>query len=85
MRGSAGYVAIEKASGTLAAGRKGTSILQHYGIMDCETPHLTISVVPDSGTDELIGLVGTMTIDKAARQHSYQSRYTHERLCARPG
>jgi hypothetical protein len=33
VKGSAGYVAIEQVTGTLA-GKKGSFVLQHYGIMD---------------------------------------------------
>jgi hypothetical protein len=39
-------------------------------------PHLTISVIPDSGTDELVGLAGTMTITIAEGRHSYDFEYT---------
>ena len=46
--GSAGYVAIERVTGTLA-GRTGTFALQHWGMMDKGAPDLKISVIPDSG------------------------------------
>src|SRR5262245_17702266 len=59
--GSAGYVAIERVSGTLH-GRSGSFVLQHNGIMARGAPQLTIVVVPDSGTDQLAGLAGTMAI-----------------------
>lgn len=76
VKGSAGYVAIERVTGTLA-GRRGSFILQHTGTMDRGTPELVITVVPDSGTDELVGLRGTMTIDVAAGgAHSYGFDYT---------
>jgi len=75
VKGSAGYVAIERVSGTLG-GRRGAFILQHSGTMDRGAPRLTISVVPDSGTDELTGLAGTMTIDVADGKHSYEFSYT---------
>src|SRR6266545_3899223 len=61
INGSAGYVAMERVSGTLQ-GRRGTFILQHDGTLTRGAPHLTITVVPDSGTGELTGLAGTMTI-----------------------
>jgi len=73
--GSAGYVAIEQVSGTLH-GRKGSFILQHNGTMTRGTPHLTISVVPDSGTDQLSGISGTMAIAIVDGQHSYEFDYT---------
>ncbi|HEY0555574.1 MAG TPA: DUF3224 domain-containing protein, partial [Thermoanaerobaculia bacterium] len=52
VQGSAGYVAMERVTGTLH-GRSGTFVLQHTGIMNRGTPSLTITVVPDSGTGEL--------------------------------
>jgi hypothetical protein len=76
VKGSAGYVAIERVTGTLR-GRKGTFALQHTGIMNRGTPSLTITVVPDSGTDELAGLAGQMAIVIAPDgKHSYEFVYT---------
>ena len=72
---SAGYVALEQVSGTLH-GRNGTFVLQHNGTMTRGTPHLTISVVPDSGTGELLGLAGTMAIRITDEQHFYDFDYT---------
>ena len=74
VKGSAGYVAIERVSGTLA-GRRGTFILQHSGTMTRGAPQLLVTVVPDSGTDELVGLSGTMAIIVAGGQHSYEFEY----------
>jgi Protein of unknown function (DUF3224) len=75
VKGSAGYVAIERVTGTLK-GRKGSFVLQHSATMNRGTPHLHIVVVPDSGTDELTGLAGKMTIDIApGGQHSYDFEY----------
>ncbi len=75
VKGSAGYVAIERVSGTLN-GRRGTFVLQHSGTMMRGEPNLTISVVPDSGTGELEGLAGTMTIAIVDGKHSYEMHYT---------
>ena len=75
VKGSAGYVAIERVTGTLA-GRRGTFVLHHSGTMTRGAPQLTITVVPDSGTDELTGLSGTMGIDVAGGKHSYTFDYT---------
>ena len=61
VHGSAGYVAIETVTGTLE-GRSGSFALQHNGLMDRGEGKLTIAVVPDSGTDELTGLTGKMSI-----------------------
>jgi hypothetical protein len=76
VKGSAGYVAIEKVTGTLT-GRSGTFALQHWGVMDKGTPELRIMVVPDSGTGDLTGLTGTMTIDiQPGGKHFYGFTYT---------
>lgn len=75
IKGSAGYVAIEKVSGSLQ-GRTGTFVLMHVGIMNRGTPSLSVSVVPDSGTEELSGLSGTMNILVESGKHSYTFEYT---------
>ncbi len=75
VEGSAGYVAIEHVNGTLH-GRSGTFVLQHSGTMTRGAPHLTITVVPDSGTGQLTGLTGTMVIEIADGKHSYSLEYT---------
>jgi hypothetical protein len=76
VKGSGAYVAIEKVSGTLN-GRSGSFILQHAGTMAQNVPQLTIVVVPDSGTGELKGVTGRMTIIIAADgKHSYEIEYT---------
>lgn len=75
VKGSAGYVAIERVSGTLH-GRSGTFILQHSGTMTRGAPQLIITVVPDSGTGQLVGLAGKMGINIADGKHSYEFEYT---------
>lgn len=75
VKGSAGYVAMERVSGTLD-GRSGTFVLQHSATMTRGTPQLVITVVPDSGTDQLAGLAGTMMINIADGKHSYDFEYT---------
>jgi hypothetical protein len=75
VKGSAGYVAIERVSGTLH-GRSGTFVLQHSGTMTRGAPQLTITVVPDSGTGQLAGLAGKMAIKIADGKHSYDFDYT---------
>jgi hypothetical protein len=75
VKGSAGYVAIEKVSGALH-GRSGTFVLQHSGTMTRGAPQLTITVVPDSGTGELVGLAGKMVINIVNGKHSYDFEYT---------
>ena len=75
IKGSAGYVAIERVTGTLH-GRTGTFMVQHNGTMTRGTPQLSVTVVPDSGTGQLVGLGGTMTIKITEGKHFYELDYT---------
>ena len=74
VKGSAGYVAIERVSGTLQ-GRSGTFVLHHMGTMNRGAPQLTVTVVPDSGTAELTGLAGTLGINIVDGKHFYTLDY----------
>jgi|SRR6185312_9825722 hypothetical protein len=70
------YVALEKVTGSLR-GHTGTFVLQHKATMANGTPTLTITVVPTSGTGQLIGLEGNMNIIIAPDgKHSYDFDYT---------
>lgn len=73
--GSAGYVAIERVSGILE-GRKGGFTLMHRGVMSGGKQELLIIVVPDSGTDELEGISGTMNIRIEDGRHFYDFEYS---------
>jgi hypothetical protein len=75
VKGSAGYVAIERVSGSLQ-GRSGTFVLQHTGTMTQGAPQLSITVVPDSGTGQLVGLAGKLEIKVVDGKHSYEFDYT---------
>jgi hypothetical protein len=75
VKDSAGYVAIEKVTGTLN-GRRGSFYLQHNGVMTRGVGELTITVIPDSGTDQLVGLRGRMNIIINGGKHSYEFEYT---------
>jgi len=75
VKGSAGYVAIERVTGTLH-GRHGSFSLQHNATMTRGEPYLNIIVVPDSATGELTGLSGNMRIIIADGKHSYAFDYT---------
>jgi hypothetical protein len=75
VKGSAGYVAMEKVVGTLD-GRNGSFILQHSATMNRGAPQLTITVVPDSGTEGLTGLAGRLQIDIKDGKHFYDFEYT---------
>ncbi len=72
---SGGYVALERVTGTLH-GRKGSFVLQHSGTINRGAQSLLITVVPESGTEELAGLSGTLTIIIEAGKHSYDLEYT---------
>lgn len=74
VKGSAVYVAIERVHGTLD-GRTGSFALHHTGIMTRGTPSLRVTVVPDSGTDRLEGITGTLDIIIEGKQHSYVLDY----------
>jgi Protein of unknown function (DUF3224) len=74
VEGSAGYVAIDRITGTLH-GRKGSFVLQHNGLMARGAGTLAVTVVPDSGTDELTGLTGTFDIVNEDGAHSYTFDY----------
>jgi hypothetical protein len=74
VKGSAGYVAQERVTGMLA-GRRGSFVLQHTGVMNRGARGLTITVVPDSGTGDFVGLSGTMSIIIDAGKHSYELEY----------
>jgi hypothetical protein len=75
VQGSAGYVALEQVSGSLN-GRTGTFALQHSGTMNRGAPELRITVVPDSGTGQLVGLSGKLEIKIADGKHFYEFDYT---------
>ena len=75
VQGSAGYVAIEKVTGTLN-GKSGSFYLQHNGVMNRGAGELSVNVLPDSGTDDLTGLRGKMNIIIADGAHSYDFDYS---------
>jgi hypothetical protein len=75
VKGSGGYVAMERVTGTLK-GHTGTFVLQHSGTMTRGTPTLSVTVVPDSGTGQLEGITGTLTIKIDQGKHSYEFEYT---------
>ena len=74
VKGSAGYVAIERVIGSLH-GKTGSFVLQHSGTMTRGKGELWVSVVPDSATAELVGLSGRMTIEIHDGNHSYGFNY----------
>lgn len=72
---SAAYSAVERLTGSLH-GKKGSFALQHTGVMDKGKPSLLITVVPDSGTGELIGLTGKLEIIIEGKEHKYVFEYS---------
>ncbi|MGH8131800.1 MAG: DUF3224 domain-containing protein [Steroidobacteraceae bacterium] len=73
--GSAGYVALERVTGKLQ-GRSGSFVLQHSATMKRGTPTSSVTVVPDSGSGELKGIAGKMTITVASDgAHTYEFDY----------
>lgn len=75
VKGSGGYVAMERVIGTLK-GRSGTFALQHTATMTQGAPQLSVTVVPDSGSGQLTGLAGTVNIKVDNGKHFYEFEYT---------
>jgi Protein of unknown function (DUF3224) len=73
-KGSAGYVAIERITGKLN-GHSGSFVLQHNATMTRGEPYMNIIVVPDSGTGELAGITGKLTINIVDGKHFYDFEY----------
>ena len=73
-RRTAGYVAIEVVTGTLA-GKHGSFTLLHSATMDGNERKMTVIVAPGSGTGELKGISGTFDIQIADGKHSYELIY----------
>lgn len=69
--GSAAYVAIERISGTLD-GRSGSFLVVHRGVMNRGASELRVNIVPDSGTGELSGIAGEMTLIGGGGRHDYR-------------
>jgi hypothetical protein len=75
VEGSGAYVALEVVSGTLN-GKPGSFMLQHRGTMSRGSDYqMDVTVVPESGTGELTGITGTMTIIIEGKTHRYDLEY----------
>jgi predicted flavoprotein YhiN len=73
--GSAGYVAIERFTGTVH-GHEGSFVLQHSGTMSRQHgQQLSITIVPDSGSDALQGIEGRFLLKVENGQHHYELEY----------
>jgi hypothetical protein len=75
VKGSAGYVAIERVTGKLG-GRTGSFVLQHSSTLTRGAPLQNVTVVPDSGTGELVGLTGKIIVIIEDGKHFYQFDYS---------
>ena len=75
VEGSGAYVALELVTGTLD-GKQGSFILQHKGTMRKGAYDMSVTVVPDSGTDDLVGLAGEMKIIIEGGKHGYELNYS---------
>jgi hypothetical protein len=75
VKGSAGYVAIERVTGSLH-GRSGSFVFQHSGTMDGGAQQLSITVVPGSGTGALVGISGTFRLSIVDGKHFYEFEYS---------
>jgi hypothetical protein len=74
IKGSAAYVAIERVTGTVN-GKRGSFVLHHTGVMANGAQSLAIVIAPDSGTDDLTGIAGSMTLVIEGKMHSYDLAY----------
>jgi len=74
VKGSAGYVAMERVTGTLN-GKTGSFVLQHSGTLTRGAAQQNITVVPDSGTGQLTGITGKFLVIIADGKHSYDFEY----------
>lgn len=83
IKGSAGYVALERVTGTID-GKTGTFVLQHSGTMTRGELELHVTVVPDSGTGELTGIAGRMDIEIDGAKHFYDLEYTIAEATLKP-
>ncbi|RZS43101.1 uncharacterized protein DUF3224 [Herbihabitans rhizosphaerae] len=71
---SGGYVAFERVTGTLA-GRRGSFVLQYYATINRGDGRVDVAVVPDSGTEELVGISGKLVLGMDGGQQTYEFEY----------
>ncbi|MGH9747835.1 MAG: DUF3224 domain-containing protein [Candidatus Acidiferrales bacterium] len=75
VKGSAGYVAVERVTGVLN-GKTGSFVLQHNATLTRGVAMQNIIVVPDSGSGQLTGIAGKLTVIIEGGKHSYEFEYT---------
>jgi hypothetical protein len=71
---SAGYVAVERVTGALH-GRSGSFVLLQRGTMHDGAMDLSVIVSPGSGTGQLAGISGRLSIEIVEGQHHYSFDY----------
>ncbi len=74
-KGSASYVAIEHVTGVLN-GKEGSFVVHHTGTMAGGVDQLSIAIVPDSGTEELTGIAGKLTLKVVDGEHVFELEYS---------
>ena len=72
--GAAVYSAIEEFSGTVD-GKQGNFTLFHTGVMSASGQTLNITIVEGSGSGELSGISGNLSIKQENGQHHYLLDY----------
>ena len=74
VNGSAGYVAMEQVTATLKGPPRHVRPATQRND-DARCPSLAVTVVPDSGTDGLAGITGTLVIKIEGGKHFYEFEY----------
>ena len=69
-------MAIEHFTGSVD-GKSGSFVLQHSRVMKKGDAQLTVIIVPDSDTGELVGISGTLEIDNDEGRHFYVLEYAY--------
>ena len=69
---------MERVQGKLD-GKSGTFALQHSGSMNRGVVESSVTVVPGTGTEELTGLEGKLSITIVEGKHFYDFEYTIRR------
>lgn len=76
-KGDGSFVALERVTGSIN-GKSGTFVLQSTGRAENGRLKQTITVVPDSGTDELVGLKGQAVLDCELHMDHYPIVFEYE-------
>jgi hypothetical protein len=74
LTGAGVYVAIDRVTGTLH-GKSGSFLIAHRGIRNADGQDLSIVIVPGSGTGQLTGITGAVSIEIVDKKHFYSMEY----------